>query len=90
MKIREHVRGDVPLMIGLRVLEAGEQSREVFLLDAFPDQDLHLATRRRVLEDMRPCNTKLPQHLHVGVVPRTGRGFLRELTPPGDVRNRIH
>jgi Leucine-rich repeat (LRR) protein len=56
--------GDIPLVLGLRVLhQIGQQFRRAVLLDAFPDQQHHIPGRARLMADVLPLDTQPPHHL---------------------------
>ena len=57
MKIGDHISGDVPLVLGLRVLhQVSEQLEHAVLLNAFPDQHHHIASRARLMADVLPLD----------------------------------
>src|SRR6266516_10817 len=89
VQFANHVRDEIALVLGLRLLDQlAHPLSSLLLIDAFPDEHHHVRRRRLLMEDVLASDAQPLEHLPVRARALTGLNALAELTPFPRFRDR--
>src|SRR2546423_13659452 len=89
VQFANHVRDEIALVLGLRLLDQlAHPLSSLLLIDTFPDEYHHVRCRRLLMEDVLASDAQPLEHLPVRARALTGLNALAELAPFPRLRDR--